>query len=730
MNTLIRAIAVWVLVSGTIALGAADQFPQGRPPGLPGQPGRRPPTTILPPEPETPSQPTPTFRTRVELVELTVVATAKDGQFAGDLTAGDFEIFDEGVKQTISAFAKVDIPITPGGPESAALSKTIASALPAENVASSNLDPDARLFVMVLDDLHVAPERTQRVRSSARTFVERHLSPADLVAIVLPSGRKDMMLGFTRDRARLLAVIDQFQGQKLRSATFERDVDRRNGGGSALRDGRDPSDGERAYRANVSMTTLADVARLLASTEGRRKSLLYFSEGIDYNIADVMGSVQRYASEVTHAIESALSTAVRTNVAVYAVDPRGLTTTESDAIENPVYAERTLVDLSEPGRAGELGQSIRSLRDLAEPTGGFAATDTNDLDASFARIVRENSTYYILGFQPSGKPGSGGSFRKLEVRVTKPGVTLATRKGYFVPRRAAPAPTPARTAAAAGGLSAELAPLLASPLPVSALPVRVHAIPYKLDASSTGLHVVVEVDGRNLTFASKDSRAIEQIDLALLTVDANGRSANGTQTTFALKLTAEELARVQSTGIRWQSALALPSGHYQLRVAARAAGSARRGMAIAEVDVPDLATPAVGMSGVALTSLPAVLAITSGNKPPFTALTGPPTAAREFVVGDRITAAAQVYMTDPRDGGLLVTARVEATPDAADGDRPRTKPLEATQRLAAKSAREEVAFTFGTDALPPGPYTLTLRVHRGDGPALAERRVAYVIVSK
>jgi VWFA-related protein len=744
MNTLLsaaaRAITVWVLASGMIVLGDATQFPQGRPPGLPGQPGRRPPTTTLPPEPDTPVQQAPTFRTRVELVELTVVATAKDGQFAGDLTAGDFEIFDEGVRQTISAFAKVDIPLPPqssapdarmpaGPAATGATSSAIASA-PAEDVASSSLHPDARLFVLVLDDLHVAAERTQRVRTSARQFVERHVSPADLVAIVLPSGRKDMLLGFTRDRARLLAVIDRFQGQKLRSATFERDVDKRFGGGSALRDGRDPSDGERAYRAQVSMTTLADVSRLLAATEGRRKSLLYFSEGIDYNVADVMGSVQRYASEVTHAIESALSTAVRTNVAVYAVDPRGLTTTESDAVENPIYAERTVVDLSEPGRGGELGQSIRSLRDLAEPTGGFAATDTNDLDASFARIVRENSSYYVLGFQPS-KQGSGGAFRKLEVRVTKPGVTLATRRGYFVPRRATPDPTPQQTAATAGGLSPGMAPLLASALPISGLPIRVHAIPFKGDGSTTSLHVVVEVDGRNLTFASKDSRATEQIDLAMLTVDANGRSANGTQTTLALKLTAEELARVQMTGIRWQSALTLPSGHYQLRVAARASGSARRGMAIAEIDVPDFTTPTIGMSGVALTSLPAVLAITSGSKPPFSALTGPPTAAREFVAGDRITAVAQVYTTEPREDGLRVTARVEAVPDAAGGDRTRAKPLEATQRLAgATGSREEVAFTFGTDALPPGQYTLTLRVHRGDSPALAERRVSYVIVSK
>ena len=217
----------------------------------------------------------------------------------------------------------------------------------------------------------------------------------------------------------------------------------------------------------------------------------------------------------------------------------------------------------------------------------------------------------------------------------------------------------------------------------------------------------------------------------MVTIDANGHAANGTQAALALKLTAEELARVKTTGLRWQSALDLTPGHYQLRVAARALGSARRGLAIAELDVPDLVTPEVGMSGIALTSLPSVLAINSGRKPPFARLTGPPTAVREFVTGDRITAVAQVYAAVAPDDGLRVTARVEAAPDAD-----RVKPLEATQRLALAAAtatagvREEVAFTFGTDSLPPGQYILTIRAHRSDGPTLAERRVVYTIVKK
>jgi hypothetical protein len=107
----------------------------------------------------------------------------------------------------------------------------------------------------------------------------------------------------------------------------------------------------------------------------------------------------------------------------------------------------------------------------------------------------------------------------------------------------------------------------------------------------------------------------------------------------------------------------------------------------------------------------------------------PPTAAREFVAGDRITAAAQVYISEPHEDGLRVTARVDAAPDADRTDR--MKALEATRRIAAAAgAREEVSFAFGTDAMPPGQYILTIRVHRADGPPLAERRILYTIVKK
>lgn len=719
-----RSVVASVLALVAVApVANTAQSPIGRPFGLPPDTLPRRPMTTVPPENDVPVQ--PTFRTTVEFVEVAVVPTDKNGQFVGDLTREDFELFEQRRRQRIVAFAKVDLPTAMESASADVVSASGARPAPTERVDSNAPSDDARLYVLVLDDLHVASERTLRVRESARAFIERYTEGGDLVSVVVVSGRTHA-LGFSRDRQRLLASVEQFSGQKLRSATYDRYVDQRLGGGAALRDGRDPNDGERAYRARASMATLADVTRVLASTGGRRKALLYFSEGIDYNVADVMGRVQREASQVTHTMADALSAATRANVTMYAIDPRGLASGEEDAVERPIYSEKPVVDLSEPGRMGEEAQAIQSLRGLTEPTGGFAATDVNGIDAAFTRIVRENSSYYVLGFEPSDSD-KGGAFRAIDVRVKRKGVTLVTRKGYLVPRRddaALEAHTDASPA-----LLPELAQLLRSVLPVPGLALRLQAIPFRTGSSSTRVHVVVEVDGSHLTFEPKGSQFTERVDLAVLTVDHTGRAANGTQAALHLSVKQDEAERIQMAGVRWLSSLDLEPGHHQLRVAATATNGARRGLVIAEMDVPDLGRPDVALSGVALTSLPAMLATTSGQRWPYDRLAGPPTVARRFVAGDHVSVFAQLYQRGPalERGELRVTAAVVAM---SSGE---VRPVPVSRKAETSDtglSTENLTLAFDTTSLPAAQYVLSIRALAPDGRTLDQRVVPFEVVPR
>src|SRR5678816_4686940 len=76
-----------------------------------------------------------------------------------------------------------------------------------------------------------------------------------------------------------------------------------------------------------------------------------------------------------------------------------------------------------------------ALRVVAEDTGGEAIVNTNDFVKGFARIVRDNSTYYLLGYSPRTEHVDG-RFHSITVRVKRSGVSVRARRGYLAPERA------------------------------------------------------------------------------------------------------------------------------------------------------------------------------------------------------------------------------------------------------------------------------------------------------
>ena len=151
----------------------------------------------------------------------------------------------------------------------------------------------------------------------------------------------------------------------------------------------DPSDGERANRAKSLTNVLEALAGHLDRVESRRKSLLLFSEGVDYDMMDILGTLQRQSSDVMKAMDRAIGALMRSNVSLYAIDPRALSSAEGDLIENPLYRETPSV--SQSSVEAEYSDSIRGLRHVADSTGGFAAVDRNDIGPALERIIEESS---------------------------------------------------------------------------------------------------------------------------------------------------------------------------------------------------------------------------------------------------------------------------------------------------------------------------------------------------
>src|SRR5262249_15114001 len=188
-----------------------------------------------------------------------------------------------------------------------------------------------------------------------------------------------------------------------------------------------------------SLQTLRNVADWFASVRGRRKAILFLSEGIDYDITELIpqgGSNHRSATEILDETRETIAAATRSNVAIYGIDPRGLTDLGDETIEVGSFPDDTSLGIGINSLQNEIRMAQDSLRTLSEETGGFAVVNRNDFASAYDRIVRANSSYYVLAYYPpDSKPGR---VHKIDVRVTRPGLTVRARRGYVTPKKVDP----------------------------------------------------------------------------------------------------------------------------------------------------------------------------------------------------------------------------------------------------------------------------------------------------
>ena len=295
---------------------------------------------------------------------------------------------------------------------------------------------------------------------------------------------------------------------------------------------KDPLDAERGHLAENALETIRNIATWLGRVQGHRKALVVVGEGIDYNIYDVFNAP--YASSIVDEARDAIAAATQANVNIYALDPRGLDTVGTDGDIGGISQEASASNLGPQGLQDELGFAQDSLRVLADETGGLAFVNTNDLAGAFDRIVRDNTNYYVIGFRSTNERRDG-KFRKLEVRVTRPGLTVRARKGYVAAREAAKAAAPASPAST----SAALRDVLDSPLPVSGLGVTTTAAVFRGAADKASVLIVAQVDGRRLKFAAEGGIFRDDVEIAMVAINQQGKVATGNRKIAELKLKPE-----------------------------------------------------------------------------------------------------------------------------------------------------------------------------------------------
>ena len=425
----------------------------------------------------------------------------------------DFQVFEDGKRQTISSFTFVDIPVE--RPDRPLFQPNAIE----PDIASNERPFDGRVYVLVLDDLHTAALRSQLVKNAARQFIQRNLGANDLMAVVYTGGRSDDNQEFTSNRRLLLAAVDKFMGQKLAvgdaqpSSEYYRQRDLvGSSAGLSSRTVSDPDDQERAMQGALHAVDHQERRRLVRrcprppqddAAHQRRHRLRHQRHHSRLRSPPSSGVVdhRRHARGDRRGRPAS-------NVSIYAVDPRGLTTLGDETIGVDSFA-----DHDDPSAGiglvarcnNELRLSQDSLRTLADETGGFAAVNTNQFADAFERIVSDNSSYYVLAYYPPIDTSATASFTRSRCKTTRPGLTVRSRKGYR--RRAArrrPSRPPRR-----GKPSIEVMEALNSPIQVSGLRMRMFAAPFKGAAPNASVLLGVELVGRDLGLAAeRQGRAV------------------------------------------------------------------------------------------------------------------------------------------------------------------------------------------------------------------------------
>jgi VWFA-related protein len=674
MHARLRLVGLLLLLTGT-ALTA------GQTPAPPAQP--QPAST----------QQQPTFKVRVDYVEVDAIVTDRQGRIVRDLKKEDFQVLEDGKSQAITNFTMVDIPVEKEN-------RPLFASSPIEPDVRTNEKPfDGRVYVMVIDDLHTRFGRSVRVKAAAKQFIERRLGANDLMAIVHTAGPSNANQEFTNNRRLLLAAVDRTQGRKLDSATvnktneYNRTRDIRQQGDPL----NDPDDMERGFNARTTLETLRNVAEWFGSVHGRRKAILFVSEGIDYDIYDIIaanGSNHQSASTVLDATREAIGAATRSNVAIYGIDPRGLTDLGDESIEVGSFPDDTSLGIGPGSLQNELRLSQDSLRTLSEETGGFAVVNKNDFSTAFQRIVEDNSSYYVLAYYPPDtRPGRT---HKIEVRVTRPGLTVRARKAYLTPKK-----VDAPKATGNSPSTPELREALDSPLPVSGLTMHVFVSPFKGAAPNASVLFGVEMRGRDLKVDPNS-----KILLSYIAIDATGKVRGGNTDSLTLtNLKPESKVRIEQTGLRMLNRLDLPPGKYQLRIAAHDSAGGNVGSVQYDLEVPDYAKVPFSMSGLVLTSgsgsaLPTVKA-DEQLKP---ILPGPPIAMRTFPQNDEVALFTEVY-----DNGAGTPHKVDITTTVTTDEGRvmfKTEETRDSTDLAGKRGGYGYTTRIPMKDLAPGSYVL------------------------
>ncbi|MFB3828695.1 MAG: VWA domain-containing protein [Bryobacteraceae bacterium] len=672
-------------------------------------------------------EPAVKFSTSTNLVIVNVtVRDRRTGRTVDGLSRNDFSIFEDGKAQRLSVFEVQRVveekplprlePLPKPGPLDAPPPPT-----PRQTAINSGPEVhqqyrDKRLLVLFFDFSSMQPPDEIRAQQAALKFIEQQMTSSDMVSIMTFSSGVKVEQDFTNDRELLREIVNGFRIGEMSDLAAEGDD-------------ADPDAGEdtgAAFVADEAEFNIFNTDRKLAALESaakklaalpEKKALVYFSSGAG-----------KTGIENQSQLRATINTAVRSNVAFYPVDARGLTAVVpgGDATKFAPRGTGIFSGHAQNQVRARIMDQQETLTSLAADTGGKAFLDSNDLSLGVVQAQRDIRSYYILGYYSTNEK-QDGRFRRIRVQLANNlNARLDYRSGYWGNK--------VFNAFTAEDRERQLTEALNLGNPVTDLPLAMEVDYFRISEGRYFVPVSIKIPGSKITLSPKETT---EFDFIGQVQDERRKTAGSVRDGVKIKLTETDAASLAKRNVQYDTGFVLAPGAYRMKFVARENHSGQLGTFETRFTVPDLDAQddALRVSSVVWSSqrVPLTQAVGAADKQKKLQAANPlvyegqkliPSITRVFRKDQSVYVYCEVY--DPAGDPPSVSAAVTLF----DSRRKvfESAPVRITQPHPQREGTLPVQFQLPLAKLSPGRYTSQINLIDETGRRFAFPRATLVVL--
>jgi len=530
-----------------------------------------------------------TLKVPVDVVIVNAMITDKKGNPVKDLTVEDFKIYEDGKPQPIHTFSLESYRAVQETPGTVPEKKSAGEPKSAEPPASP------RYFSLVIDDLNF-PVMDQFYRSieAMKQFVTNQILPEDLAMIYAASGRAE--LPFTSDKQALLHYLSELYKKlnltgantnvcppmtDLQAYHIANRMDDFVSLPVAMMDycncspclegvnvedevrfvARRHYEEDRHYRL-VALASLRQLVQALRHFEGK-KSVILFSPGF-------------IAQDVEFEIQEVVDRSLRSGVVFNVIDARGLYTVGFEASDRVGGGDATLLGKKISLLGTSKSAQSDSLEQMSLDTGGIFYRNNNDLYAGMKKVAERQTYSYVLTYA-SPKVHNDGRYHKIKLEVSRPGVDVTYRKGYYEPKEEISFESRKKE---------DIQEAMWAPGNVNQIPIQLSHNFYQLDDNHYQLSLLTRVDLRKVKFLHEDERHKNLVNLVLVVFDEKDHYVDGLQKNVEFNLTDAGYDHLVNYGMTAKMEVAVLPGHYKVKTVVREGVQTKMGALTRIVEVP------------------------------------------------------------------------------------------------------------------------------------------------